>query len=730
MFKKSKSRFPTFRQLDRMDCGPACIKIISEHYGKNIDFKKIKDSSYLTKQGVSLAGIISAAENIGFDTMPVKVTYKELLEKVNLPCIIHWNNNHFIVVYKVTVDNVFVSDPKNGLQTYSTKKFRKGWLNKNTNDGVLLLLEPTNYFYDQTKFESTQKSNVFFLKNYFRPYTKLIFQLIVGLLLSSAIQVTLPFLTKALVDYGINNQSIKFVYLILLAQVVFFIALTFIGIIRSWILLHITTRINIKLVSDFLHKLLKLPIAYFETKQRGDLLQRIQDHKRIDRLISANTLNVLFGTVNIFILCFVLAYFNFGIFFIFIVGSSLYVLWTLFFMKKREKIDFEEFEEKSKNQSSLIQLLSSITEIKLNGSEQRRKNEWKSVQYRLFDVSIKKLGLNIRQAHGGSVINQMKNILIIFFAAKLVIDGSITLGTMLAIQFIIGSLENPIAALIRFFLTLQDANISVKRLSEIHNAIEENSDEENEILKIDSFSAIEFKDVSFRYGAPGSKMVLDSINLTIPVGKVTAIVGPSGSGKTTLLKLLLKFHIPTSGQILLNEKDINTYDTNRWRKNCGVVMQDGYIFDDSIKNNITESKSTSPTDYEMLNKAVKISNLTDLIEQLPNKIDSIVGRDGSMLSGGERQRILIARAIYKKPKYLFFDEATSSLDSSNEKKINEALTVFFKNKTVIVIAHRLSTVRAADQIIVMDSGKIFEIGNHGELTKRKGKYYELVKNQL
>lgn len=724
------SDFPIFRQLDAMDCGPACLKIICSFYGKEIDFKQIKKHSYLTKQGVSLAGIIASSERLGFETLPIRVDFNDLKEKITLPCIVHWKNNHFLVVYKVTEDAVYVSDPRKGLHIFDVISFKKGWLNKQNGEGVLLLIEPTNSFYSQKESTPKSKENVSFLINYFKPYKKLIVQLFLGLLVTAAIQLSFPFLTQSLVDKGINNQDINIVYLILFAQLIFFLSIASINIIRSWILLHITTRINIKLISDFLHKLLKLPIAYFQTKQRGDLLQRIYDHDRVKDFISSNTLSVLFGTIKILLFGGVLAYFNLTIFLIFFTGSTFYVIWTLFFMKKRAEIDYERFEEQSNNHSTLNQLLSSITEIKLNGSEQRRKQEWKTIQYRLFNVSLKGLGLSQKQMHGGLILNQMKNIFIIFFAAKSVIDGTITLGTMLAIQYIIGQLEGPISNGIAFFLTLQDANISIKRLSEVHNTIDEQILEGDFISKIDRGHSIKLDNVSFRYGPPGTKMVLENINLSIPEGKVTAIVGPSGSGKTTLLKLLLKFYDVTSGTIQINQSNIQNYEAGAWRRHCGVVMQDGYIFNDSLKNNITESNSTIPTKTEILNEAIRIANLNHLISELPNNIDTVVGSEGSILSGGERQRILIARAVYKEPKYLMFDEATSSLDSSNEKYIMSALSRFFKHKTVVVIAHRLSTVKEADQIVVLDKGTIKEIGNHQELINLKGKYFELVKNQL
>jgi len=734
LFSRKKNRFPIFRQLDKMDCGPACLKIIAKYFGKEISFKSIKTQTYLTKQGVSLGGIISAAEYFGFDTLPVRAGYDELKEKVNLPCIAHWKNNHFIVIYKVFNNKVFVSDPKIGLHQYNIDRFKKGWLNANNDKGILLLLEPTNRFFELGQGYDSTKTDVFFLKQYFTPYKLLIFQILFGICVLSLIQLTLPFLTKALVDYGINNQDIGFIYLVGIAQIAFFIFLATINILRGWILLHISTRIKIKIISDFLHKLLKLPIAYFQSKQNGDILQRIYDHHRINRFLSNNSLTSLFGIINIVLFSIVLAYFNLQIFFIFMVGSALYFPWTLLFMNSRASIDLEQFEERSANRSSLIQLVESITEVKLNGSERRRKNEWKNIQLRLFNVSLKGLKLFNKQIQGGTVLNEIKNIVIILFAAKFVIEGSITLGTMLAIQFIVGQINGPINDIISFFFTLQDANISIQRLSEVHNAIEEDLNTGNSSKVLYNDADLELKNVTFRYGPPGSKDILRNINLRIPRGKVTAIVGPSGSGKTTLLKLLLKFYEPIQGDILLNDENLANYNTSDWRKNCGVVMQEGYIFNDTLRNNITESNSISAYDDDLFNKAIDVANLNELIEQLPNNEYNFLGPNGSILSGGERQRILIARAIYKKPKYLLFDEATSNLDSTNEKLINDSLSKFFHNKTVIIIAHRLSTVKNADknadQIVVLNQGEIKEVGKHQDLIDLKGKYFELIKNQL
>ncbi len=726
---RSKSSFPLHKQLDAMDCGPACLKMVAEYYGKKIDFKEIKRNCYLTKQGVSFSGMMAASEKMGMETMPIKVSMKDLMEKVDLPCIAHWNNNHFIVIYKISKNRIYIADPKYGILDYGIREFEEGWLNKANKEGSLLLIEPRKEFYDQQS-ALEKHTDIHFLKSYFKPYRKLIFQLFLGILVTSLIQLTFPFLTQSLVDYGIKYQDLHFVYLILIAQIVFFISAGSINMLRNWILLHITARISIKLISDFLSKLLKLPIAYFQTKQKGDLLQRIYDHDRIETFLSSETLSVAFGMLNIILFSAVLAYYNLTIFVVFLIGTFIYILWSLYFMKQRAYIDLIEFQQNSRNQSSLYQLLSSITEIKLNGSEQRRKMEWKTIQYKLFNISMKGLVLHHKQMHGGLFLNEMKNILILFIAATSVIDGTITLGVMLAIQYILGQLNGPINSFVDFFIVYQEAVLSIKRLAEIHDVANECDLLVRGKMDFQDNEGIELRNLSYRYGPPESKMVLQNINLLIPSGKVTAIVGPSGSGKTTLMKLLLKFYEPIEGDIYFGKSKLETYDTEFWRSNCGVVMQNGFIFNDSMKNNITESDSKNPIDLNRLDRAIEVANLKELISDLPNNMETILGSEGSLLSGGERQRVLIARAIYKNPRLLFFDEATSSLDSSNEKRIMNELNKFFKERTVVVIAHRLSTVKNADQIVVLDQSKISEIGTHKELVALKGKYFELVKNQL
>lgn len=723
---------PFYRQLDQMDCGPTCLRMIADYYGKTLNAEMIRERCSLGNQGVSLGGIAEAAESIGFNTAGVRVTLDVLRDDVPLPCIAHWRQRHFIVIRKVTKTHVYVADPGFGKIRYDHGEFLKGWLNSNANseqEGNLLLLEATPAFHeDKENTTVKRRGGIGFLYPYFRPYSKLITQLFIGLSVGTIILVSFPFITQSLVDYGINHQNLNFIYLLLAAQLMLFFSQTSVDLMRSWILLHIGSRINISLLSDFLIKLMKLPVSYFDSKTIGDLLQRVQDHDRVEAFLSSTTLSILFSTVNVIIFSLILGYFSPTIFLVFLVGTTIYVLWVLVFMGRRKQLDYKRFDQASGNQSSMVQLLNGMQEIKLNNSERRRRWEWEQIQVKLFHISVKSLALLQYQTAGGTFVNELKNILITFMAAKGVLDGDISLGMMLAIQYIIGQLNAPVNNFVTFLQSYQDAQISLDRLAEIHaqdEEIETAADYLPENLDINSPEGL-----SFRYGNRHSPLILEDINLCIPAGKVTAIVGASGSGKTTLLKLLLKFYSPQQGRINVGHMPLDDISTRLWRQQCGVVMQDGYIFADTILRNVTESDSDARTDYKRLRQALKIANLEELIEDLPEGLNTRIGSSGIALSGGQRQRILIARAVYKDPQYLFFDEATSALDAKNERIVMKNLQAFFTGRTVVVIAHRLSTVKNADQILTLEKGRLIESGDHQELIKRQGAYFTLIRNQL
>ncbi|BFP40519.1 peptidase domain-containing ABC transporter [Flavobacteriaceae bacterium GF1] len=706
--------------------------MIAKHYGRSYAVDFLRRRSNITREGVSIGGIADAAESIGFHTLAVSVDFNTLAQEVPLPCIAHWRQRHFVVVYKIAHDKVYVADPAHGLVDYPKKDFIDGWIGKGadeSSEGYLLLLETTPRFYEYGN-EEKRKYGFKFLSGYFKPYSKYIFQLFLGLFIGSILQLIFPFLTQSIVDYGINYQNIGFIYLILIAQLTLFVSQTTVEVIRSWILLHVTSRININLISDFLIKLMRLPIAFFDSKNTGDIIQRIYDHDRIQEFFSSTTLNTVFSAFNVVVFGVVLAYYDGTIFAIFFVGSLIYVGWTLLFLKKRAELDYKRFDQAADNQSSIYQLISGMQEIKLNGSERRRRWEWEAIQVKLFKVSLKSLTLTQTQNVGGRFFNELKNILITFVAAKAVIDGNLTLGMMLSVQYIIGQLNLPINDFITFIQTGQDAKISLERLSEIHDKEDEEDESMEPIKELPENRTIHLSKLTFHYGGKSSPKILDDISFDIPEGKITAIVGASGSGKTTLIKLLLKFYEPTSGHIHIGRTQLKNLGTTFWRKNCGSVMQDGFLFGDTIARNITESDSEGVIDRKRLLHAVDVANISEFIEQLPTGFNTKIGSSGVNISGGQKQRILIARAVYKNPNYIFFDEATSALDANNERTIMEKLESFYQGKTVVVVAHRLSTVKNADQIIVLDRGKIAERGNHHQLTSIKGLYYSLVKNQL
>lgn len=724
------SRFPHFEQPDAMDCGPTCLRMIAKFYGKNISLDFLRNQSHITREGVSLLGISDAAEAIGMRSLGTKVTFDQLVKEVPKPCIVHWDQNHFVVLYQVKKGKLYVADPEIGLVRYSPEEFKKHWLatvKEGQEKGICLLIQPTPLFYEQDD-DKTDRTGFSFLSRYLRPHRKLITQLLLGFLAASIIQLIFPFLTQSLVDVGINNQNISFIYLILVAQLMLFVGQTSIDFIRSWILLHISTRINISIISDFLIKLMKLPIGFFDTKMIGDLMQRIQDHKRIENFLTTQTLNVLFSIFNLLIFGIVLALYSWKILFVFLLGSAAYMIWVFAFMRRRRQVDNKKFRQLSDNQTMLIQLINGMQEIKLNNYEKQKRWEWERIQARLFRVNVENLSIDQYQQAGSVFFNQTKNIIITVIAAMSVINGEMTLGMMLAVQYIIGQLNGPLTEMINFMHLGQDAKISLERLGEIHNKDDEEKKEMPLLNVLPEDKSLNIQELVFQYEGPHSPKVLRNINLAIPEKKLTAIVGTSGSGKTTLVKLMLGFYPPVSGKISIGDVSLQNFSQKWWRTKVGAVMQDGFIFSDTIANNITVGDER--VDKEKLFFAVKTANILEYIESLPLGYNTKIGQEGHGLSQGQKQRILIARVIYKNPDYLFFDEATNALDANNEKVIMENLNKVYEGKTVVVVAHRLSTVKNADQIVVLDKGEIVELGTHEQLTRRKGAYYNLVKNQL
>ena len=712
-----------------MDCGPTCLRMIAKHYGRSYPLGFLREKSYLDRNGVSLKGISEAAELIGLRTISVKMPFSAdkdnpSLSVAPLPAIVHWNQNHFVVVFRISNQYVWIADPAHGKIKLKKSEFLKSWL-KNAEEGFALLIEPTPSFYNDSDVEDTEQG-FSFLTQYLKPHRKIIFQLIIGLFLGTIIQLIFPFLTQSLVDIGIDTKNLNFIYLVLAGQLVLFVSQTIVQFIQSWILLHISVRVNVNLVADFLLKMMSLPLSFFDAKNTGDLLQRISDHRRIETFLTQSSLTVLLSIMSIVVFGFVLAIYSLTIFLIFLGFSILYFLWVLIFMKKRRVVDYLAFQQLSDNQSSLIEIIQGIPEIKLQGSQLKHRWKWANIQAKLFRTHIKSLSITQYQDAGAMSINQLKDILITFFAATSVLEGQLTLGMMLAIQYIIGQLNVPLQQLVEFIRSAQDAKISLERLNEVHSVKSEEDPLEYKVAQIPEGDIV-LKNVSFSY-TPISEMVLDDVSFEIPRGKTTAIVGTSGSGKTTLLKLLLGFYKPNAGKIAIGHQTVHSIYQKIWRAECGVVAQDGFIFSDSIAANIAESDDN--IDVTKVLKAAKIACIMDFIESQPQGLNTRIGAKGNGISQGQKQRILIARAVYKNSEFIFFDEATSSLDANNERQIMTNLNEFFKHKTTVVVAHRLSTVKHADQIIVLHKGKVVEKGHHEELIEAKGEYYTLIKNQL
>jgi ATP-binding cassette subfamily B protein len=688
----------------------------------------------VSSEGVSLLGISESAQLLGFKTIGVMVSFKQLCANVPLPCIAHWGQNHFVVICRIRKRRqgwtIQVADPAIGLLQYEEADFQSKWQSTRKNDenrGIVLLLEPTTAFFSID--ETPDKTSLVYLFTYLRHYKKYIAQIFLGLLIGSAIQLIFPFLTQSLVDTGINYKNLNFVYLILFAQLALFLSSRAVEFIRSWLMLHISARVSLSILSDFLLKLMKLPLNFFNGKMTGDIYQRIADHSRIEQFITAESFYVVFSFINLIIFSVILALYHIPILLVFLVGSLCYLLWLLLFMSKRKELDYKYFEISAKGQNYVVELINGMNEIKLNSNEEPKRWEWEYLQAERFALSVKRLSLNQIQHNGSTFINELKNIIITIIAATAVINGQMTLGMMLAVQYIIGQLNGPVVQAIQFIYTIQDVKISLERLGEVHNKKEEDADAAYKIQKLDSSKSIHIRDLTFQYDGAHSPKVLDNITLDIPEGEMTAIVGVSGSGKTTLIKLILGFYQPVSGDIIINNKNLNEYSINWWRSKCGTVMQDGYIFSDSIAKNIAMC-TEDQIDTVRLKQASEIANIESFIETLPLKYNTKIGQEGVGLSQGQKQRILIARAVYKNPEYILFDEATNSLDAGNEKIITENLERFLSGRTAIIVAHRLSTVRKAHHIVVMEKGRIVEQGTHNTLTRQQGVYYHLVKDQL
>jgi ATP-binding cassette subfamily B protein len=721
-------RFPFYKQYDEMDCGPTCLRIISKFYGQRYSLEYLRSLTHTSRSGTSMLALSEAGEKLGFRTMGARVSLDYLQEEAPLPCIAYWNQRHYVVLYKIGRRHIDVSDPAHGLIRYTRAEFLAQWATEEGH-GIVLTMEPGPDFGQEEEVNAGgRERGMGHIAAYLTRYKRELIQVLAGLLVASLLQLLFPFLTQSIVDRGIAHRDLSFIDMILLAQLAIFLGKTSVEIIRSYILLHLSTRININLLTDFFIKLMRLPLGYFDTRMVGDILQRINDHKRIETFLTSSTMSTIFSLLNLVIFSVVLGIYSPAVFGVFAAGSLLYVGWILAFMKRRAALDYKLFAQLAASQEKNYEMIMGMQEIKLHNAEKKQRWHWELLQIRLFRINIRTLSLRQVQSGGAVIINEAKNILISFLTARLVVEGHISMGIMMSVSYITGQLNAPILQLIEFLQAFQDARLSMERINEVHQKREEENRYDPKTAAIPN-GDIQLQNLSFKYDlSPATPLVLDSINLTIPAGKVTAIVGSSGCGKTTLLKLLLKFYEPTSGSLRIGAMGLDGLSGSAWRGKCGVVMQEGFIFSDSIAGNIAVGDES--VDWAKLYEAARAANIHDFVTGLPLGYNTLIGSSGTGMSTGQKQRLLIARAIYKDPDILLFDEATSALDAHNEKAITENLSRYFKGKTVIIIAHRLSTVRNADKIVVLDRGRISEAGRHEELITEKGFYYQLVRNQL
>ncbi len=714
-------------QHDRKDCAPACLQAICQHYGLRHTLKSLRPLCLSSKEGVSLYGISRAAEQLGFRTSGVRISYKQLISDSPLPCIVHWKQRHFVVVLKSGKRRITVFDPAFGEIRYKKDEFLRGWALPGEQSGIALMLEPTPEIYTQDADEPAPKFGFRYLIPFFKPYRKFIAQLVLGIFLGTLMQLLIPFLTQTIVDMGIHQRNSNLITIILLAQLFLFISQLSVEFVRNRILLHVNSRVNISVISNFIRDLIRLPMSFFDTRHLGDIIQRIGDQKRIEYFLTNTFVSALYFALNVLVFGTVLMLYSTKIFLVFIIGFALSTVWVLAYMKKRKVLDFKRFGCYSENHSKIVQMATGMADIKLANAEQQKRWEWESIKAKLFNINVSGLSIDQYQRSGAVFINQAKNLLIIFMVAMAVMDGSMTLGMMMAVIFILGQLNSPIHQLVTMARSYQEAKLSLSRLGEVLEGCEAENDTDT-LSYLPDDRGIRFSNVCFAYDTNEKEYVLKNINLTIPQRKVTAIVGPSGCGKTTLLNLLLGFYNPQEGRIDVGGVGLSTLDKKLWRDNCGAVLQNGYIFTDTVLNNIT--MCDEDPDLKRMVHAASMANIKTFIEELPRNYHTVIGQNGRSLSQGQKQRILIARAMYKNPDFLLLDEATNALDAQNERSILKNLNEFISQRTVLVIAHRLSTIRQADKIVVMENGEIIEAGTHQELLARGGSYFKLVSNQM
>ncbi|MDE5560865.1 MAG: peptidase domain-containing ABC transporter [Bacteroidaceae bacterium] len=717
------------RQFDRMDCGPACIRMVASAYGKDYPLSYLRSLSHLTREGVSVAGIRDALKTIGMESATFEMTLEQLREKCPMPAILHWEQNHFVVLYDIRKSRwtrkwkYCIANPAYGKHAFAEDVFSGFWLNGDK--GVVIAIEPQEEFFEREAVKE-KHSLVRFARKYVWPFRWELSQSAFGMLFGMLLSLVTPFLTQAMVDDGIGMRDMGLILNILFAQIFIFIGTFLMGLISSHVSLYMSTRININVLSDYLTKLLKLPMTFFDTKSVGDYQQRLGDHGRLQGFVTYSTLQTFFSIVSAPFYLAIIGWYSPVILTAYLLLTGLGTAWMTYFFHTRKAMDYERFKINSENQNKQYELMSGITDIKLNAYEDYKMEEWRALQKRAYRMNVKILKLGQIQNTGFTVIGQLRNIFITCWIAAEVVNGNLSLGMMMSISAIIGLVNGPLSQLIGFLQQFQDAKISLERSEEVHLCKNEDSALQKDVSP-DEPQDIEVRRLTFSYTGNICKPALQDVSLSIPAGKMTAIVGESGSGKTTLMKLLLKFYEPTCGEILIGGEPLAGFTAKSMRRASGIVMQDNFVFSDTIRRNVILGEDE---DEKRLEKALSIACLDGFVKRQPLGVNTKIGAEGMGISGGEKQRIMIARAAYKRPAYLMLDEATSSLDAENERNITDNLEHAFHGRTRIVIAHRLSTVRNADRIIVLRQGEVVEQGTHAELVDLHGYYYQLIHNQL
>ena len=716
-----------------MDCGPTCLRMIAAWHGRSYGIEHLRMLCNISRVGVSMLGISEAAEKIGLRSLAVKLPWQRLRDEVPLPCIAHWEQNHFVVVHSIKAGKVHVADPDKGRMVYTVAEFMRGWMSHaaapgDGDTGILMLLETTPLFHQVEAPKDGEKPGLSFLFSYLIPHRQLLCQLGIGMVVALVFNLVFPFLTQSVVDHGIGNLDLNLITLLLVGQLMIAFGQTTIEILQSWILLHVGGRVSTGLVADFLNKMLRLPLSFFETRSTGDIMQRINDHDRVRRFLTSSSVRMVFSIVSFGVFGVVLAFYHWMLLVVFLVFAVATAVWLMFFMNQRKILDNKRFTIETKERDKFVEIVGGVQEIKIQGIERRKRWEWENLSVQGFRLNMRSLVLKNAQSIGVVLIGQLRSIVITYLSARAVINGEMTLGMMLGAQYIIGQLNTPIQSLLSFLHEAQDAKLSLDRMGEIWAQPDEEDTSRQALRVFPPSRVLTLCDVSFSYPGAGQRPVLQNLNIIIPEGKVTAIVGPSGSGKTTLLKLLLGLHPTGRGAVYVGHQELSAFDLKAWRQRCGAVMQDGFVFPDTVARNI--ACEDGPVEPGRLQAAIHFACLQEWVAQLPQGVQTRIGDDGQGLSGGQKQRLLIARAVYRNPEYLFLDEATSALDARNEVVIMNNLRHFAVGRTAVIIAHRLSTVKNADHILVLDGGRVVEQGTHQTLVARKGLYFSLVRNQL